>query len=283
MPAVSVIIPAYHSGGTIRECLEALAAQSFGDFEVVLVDSTPEGSSVASVARDFPFVNHYHHDQRLLPHAARNLGVQRASGRILVFTDPDCTAASDWLQLLWSAHQGGHPVVGGGVGCLPGWWNLGVHLTKYGWWLPAGAAGPRPEIPTANASFFREVFEQAGGFAGDRFCGDSELGWRLRKSGFSIWFEPRAVVTHRHEAGFRDFIQERFRRGGDFATGRVEWLGYLLLFPLLPFVMAARACRFAVAGRYLASWIATSPVQLAGYTAWCLGEAALHWKRLWRR
>jgi GT2 family glycosyltransferase len=291
MPEISVIIPAYHSGATIQACLEALAGQTFRDFEVILIDSTPRRSSVAEVAGRYPFVNHHHHPERLLPHQARNLGIQRARGRILVFTDPDCLAASHWLETLLAAHRAGRPVVGGAVGAAPGFWNLAVHLTKFGWWMPAGAAGPRTEIPSANASHERTVLERAGAFLGAFFSADSELSWRVRGLGFPIWFEPRAVVIHQHLAGLREFLKERFLRGRDFGAARTElfrWtrrrcLVYLLLLPVLPLVMAVRALRFAWAGGYLGAWLATSPIQWAGHCMWCLGEVSVHWRRLCKR
>jgi GT2 family glycosyltransferase len=291
MPEISVIIPAYHSGGTIEACLEALAGQTFRDFEVILIDSTPQRSSVAEVAQRYPFVEHHHHPERLLPHQARNVGIQRARGRILVFTDPDCVASGGWLEALLAAHQAGRRVVGGAVGTAPGFWNLAVHLTKFGWWMPAGTAGPRTEIPTANASYARAVLERAGVFLEAYFAGDSELSWRVRGRGIPIWFEPRALVIHQHVTGFRDFLRERFVRGRDFGAVRVEpshwtrWrcLAYLLLLPALPWVMTARALRFALAGSYLGVWLITSPIQWAGHCMWCLGEATVHWRRLWKR
>ena len=38
---------------------------------------------------------------------------------------------------------------------------------------------------------------------------------------------------------------------------------------------------YAVAGGYLGSFLSTLAVQLAGYSAWCLGEAITNWEKLW--
>ena len=98
MPRVSVILPAYRSEVTVAGCLAALRAQSFTDFEVVLVDSGPGGGSAAIAARDFPEVRCVVSATRMLPHAARNLDVTLGTGDLFAFSDPDTYARPDWLE-----------------------------------------------------------------------------------------------------------------------------------------------------------------------------------------
>src|SRR5688572_1234839 len=112
MPRVSVIIPAYNSQATIAATLEALRRQAFEDFEAIVVDSSPGEETARLVADRFPEVRFQRSRQRLLPHGARNRGVEMAAGELLVFTDPDCVPAPDWLASLVSAHDQGNPVVG---------------------------------------------------------------------------------------------------------------------------------------------------------------------------
>ncbi len=38
MLVISVIIPAYNSENYLRECLDSVAGQEYGDFEVIVVD-----------------------------------------------------------------------------------------------------------------------------------------------------------------------------------------------------------------------------------------------------
>ena len=42
-PAVSVCVIAYNSGPTLRTCLERLGAQTFGDFEAIVIDNAHAG------------------------------------------------------------------------------------------------------------------------------------------------------------------------------------------------------------------------------------------------
>ena len=220
----------------------------------------------------------------MLPHQARNHGAAMAEGDVLVFTDPDCVAAPDWLERLISHHVSGRHVVGGGVRGLPDWWDRSVHVTKYGWWLPESPGGSRTQLPSGNLSISRHAWEKLEGFQGEFFAGDSELCWRIRQAGIKLWFDPDAVVTHLEHPGPLAFVRERFHRGRDFGQmrvraenwGRLRCLFYLLGLPVLPCVMTLRTARFAFRGGYASRWLEALPVQLAGNGLWCLGEAFAH-------
>jgi GT2 family glycosyltransferase len=289
-PHVSVIIPCYHSHETLDACLGSLRDQSFGDFEVLVVDSTPRDDRSVRVASVYPFVRAIRSPFRLAAHAARNEGARRARGALFVFTDPDMRAHPDWLARLVAQHRRPGRMVGGGVASLPGYWNHAVHLTKYGWWLAGGPLQRRPQLPSGNLSVRREDFERAAGFPPRFWAGDSELSWRLRAAGCELWLEPRAVLTHLHAASPRAFLSERFIRGRDFGQARVRrdhWTplrcaAYLALAPLIPALMACKTGWFALRSRHLLWWLATLPVQCAGYAAWALGEAGAHARALRR-
>jgi GT2 family glycosyltransferase len=291
VPAVSVIIPAYGSHGTIAACLESLERQSFRDFETIVIDSSPDARSAEIVRARFSWARVRHSERRLLPHAARNVGVELAAGAIIAFTDPDCVARSDWLERLVAAHRSGHSAVGGAISTSGSWWQKAVHMTKFAWWLPGGAPCVHRDMATANASYARSLWDSVGPFLAERFAGDTELNWRVFEAGARVWFEPRAIVSHQHHSGPSAFLRERLQRGHDFARMRVAqrgWsrgrcLAYGMAAPLLPLVMLARAAGYAAHSGHALAWLLSSPVQLAGHGAWCLGEAAAHWRRVWAR
>lgn len=90
---VSVIIPLYNKAPYVRRALDSVAAQTFADFEVIVVDdgSTDDGPAIA---RDYG-------DPRLRliqqtnagPGAARNAGIAQAKGELIAFLDAD----DEWL------------------------------------------------------------------------------------------------------------------------------------------------------------------------------------------
>lgn len=100
MPLVSVIIPAYNCERTIKRALTSISCQTLNDFEAVIVN---DGSTdnTASVVRKF-----IENDQRfrLLARqnkgvgAARNAGLDAASGKYIAFVDSDDTVKPDMLS-----------------------------------------------------------------------------------------------------------------------------------------------------------------------------------------
>jgi GT2 family glycosyltransferase len=285
-PHVSVIIPAYYSDGTLEACLEALRAQTFQNFETILVNSSPEDRTRQIIATRFPEVVFEQSPKRLLPHAARNRGVSIARGELLIFTDPDCIARPDWLTCLVEAYKAGHEVVGGGMGLdSRSWFERGVHLCKFSWVLIGLLPGPRWIIPTANACYSREVWKMVGPFDGDYFHADALLSWRARARGYQPWFEPGAIVMHRHEGSISSFWHQRLERGREFAAARIKFehwsrlrvVVYLTMLPVLVLLVLVRAGRDALKSGWGLSFVLTLPLQLVGHLAWSLGEARTHW------
>jgi GT2 family glycosyltransferase len=284
-PRASVIIPAYESQTTIGATLKALRAQRWRDFETVVVDSSPGPATERLVEAEFPEIVYEHPQQRLLPHEARNRGVELARGEVLVFTDPDCMPRPDWIETLVRNHDAGHPVVAGAIEDAGSrWFDRGVHMTKFSPWIGGGEAGPRDDLATANLLWSRSVWERFGPFPTQRWSGDTELCWRAREGGVELLFEPAAVVEHEHEADLRGFLRERRGRGEDFAAMRAErgnWPRYVaaaraLASPLVPPLLLARAIANAARAGRLREGLLTAPLQLAGYAAWVLGEAGAY-------
>ncbi len=273
------MMPGYLSHTTITRSLDALAGQSFRDFEIIVVDSSPDDRTADAVRR-FPDVQLIRSSVPLLPHQARNLGAGRARGHILVFTDPDCLAEASWLQRLVDLHREGWKATAGAVAPEPGTWNHAVHWVRHAWWMPGGETRPHPEGASANSSFSRDIWEQLGGYYTDRFAGDSELGWRARAQGYEIRFDPRAVVTHVHPISLRGLFRDRFTRGRDFGFTRSErnhWsrlraFAYMAAAPAIPPAMTLRAAVHAAAGRRLLEWALYTPFQLLFHSVWCAGE-----------
>ena len=94
MPRFSVVVPAFKVQGYLKECLDSVLSQSFGDLEVIAVDDrSPDGSGRildAYAARD-PRVRVLHLAENVGLGRARNTGVARATGEYLLFLDSDDT------------------------------------------------------------------------------------------------------------------------------------------------------------------------------------------------
>jgi GT2 family glycosyltransferase len=288
---ISVIIPCYYSHTTLRACLESLQSQTFQDLETIVIDSTPELDASYRIAGEFAGMQRHRHPERLGAHAARNLGAEMAHGGTLAFLDPDMTADPRWLERLGAAHRSGRAVVGSGVDCPPGYWVGAVHLTKYGWWLPGGAASTRPQLPSGGLSVRRELFLSLGGFPARFWEGDTELSDRLRKLGYSLWHEPGAITVHHDAPSVGGFLAERWARGYDTACARAARGGWTRLMcaarlaaaPVVWVLMMARSFRYVAAARRGLAWLGASPVIGVGLAAWVAGECRAYGEMLCRR
>ncbi|HET7328288.1 MAG TPA: glycosyltransferase family 2 protein [Nocardioidaceae bacterium] len=104
-PRLSVIVPVYNVEQYLAECLDSILAQTFGDFEVVLVDdgSTDSSSDIAAdYARRHSAVRVIASENRGLG-AARNLGVSESGGELLTFVDSDDTVPPESFEVMLRA------------------------------------------------------------------------------------------------------------------------------------------------------------------------------------
>ena len=87
-PLVSVIIPAFNRGYCLANTLRSVLAQTFTDFEIIVVD---DGSTddTAAVARSFGDRVRLVSQKNCGPAAARNAGIRSARGRWIAFQDSD--------------------------------------------------------------------------------------------------------------------------------------------------------------------------------------------------
>ncbi|WP_214041487.1 glycosyltransferase family 2 protein [Methanoculleus sp.] len=93
IPAVSVVIPLYNKGPYIARALNSVFAQTFQDFEVIVVDdgSTDDGAEIVR-AFDEPRIRLIQQENRGVS-AARNRGIAAARAELVAFLDAD----DEWL------------------------------------------------------------------------------------------------------------------------------------------------------------------------------------------
>ncbi|MBO9560308.1 MAG: glycosyltransferase family 2 protein [Caulobacter sp.] len=211
-PLVSVVIVSYQSGPTLARCLEALWAQTFTDFEILLVDNaSTDGAPQAAAAAD-PTIRFLQPGVNLGFAAGNNLAAREARGRWLVLLNPDAYARPDWLEALVAGTRR-HPqvrcftslqMVADEPDLMDG---AGDVMTSAGIPFRGGYRRRRPadllegEVFSACGAatvIDRELFLGLGGFD-ERFfcyCEDVDLGYRLRLAGETTLLLPAAVVEH---------------------------------------------------------------------------------------
>src|SRR5262245_5241730 len=96
---VSVIIPVYNDIARLAVCLDALAQQSYpaDRLEIIVVDNGSTPPVAQALAQQYPRVT-FAHEPTPGSYAARNRGIQLATGTVIAFTDSDCIPSPDWIE-----------------------------------------------------------------------------------------------------------------------------------------------------------------------------------------
>ena len=99
-PRVTVFVPVWNRAHVLREALASVLAQSFRDFELLVIDdgSTDESVAVARACRD-PRVSLVAHGRNLGIPATRNHGLRLARGEYLAIADSDDVSLPERLAL----------------------------------------------------------------------------------------------------------------------------------------------------------------------------------------
>lgn len=116
MPTVSILVPVYKAEKTLDACVESILAQSYADFELLLIDdASPDHcpEMCDAWAEKDPRIRALHPAKTGPgPSGARNAGLDAAKGQWLTMVDSDDTVAPDLLEkLLAGAERSGAELV----------------------------------------------------------------------------------------------------------------------------------------------------------------------------
>lgn len=91
-PLVSIVLPTYGRPGRLRRAVESVAAQTYDDIQLVVVDDhspTPSEEVLDGVSLDGLVVEHIRHKENRGANAARNTGIRGSNGEFVAFLDDD--------------------------------------------------------------------------------------------------------------------------------------------------------------------------------------------------
>jgi len=103
---ISIIVPIYNVEKYLRQCLDSIAAQTYQNFECLLInDGSPDNS--ADICREYAVKDSrfkYFEKENGGVSSARNLGIEcSGGGAYITFIDSDDWVDSDYLEVLYSA------------------------------------------------------------------------------------------------------------------------------------------------------------------------------------
>ena len=220
-PRISVVLAIYNAKATIAKCLESLRDMNHSSFEIIAVDDGSDDGTL-EILEQSPLVRVIRRDHGG-PSRARNAGVAEARGGIVAFTDSDCIVDPDWLTELESCFTDICVAGAGGDQKSPGddseagkrfqeFMKCIGFATGY---IKTGARVVDVEHnPSCNSAYRRAAFLEVGGFDEGMWPGeDVELDIKLKRRGYRLIFNPRAVVAHYRPSSLAGFARMMRRYG----------------------------------------------------------------------
>ena len=99
-PTVSVVMPTYNHAAFIGEAIQSVLAQTYGDFELIVVDNYSEDDT-ESIVRGFndPRIEYLKFSNNGVIAASRNAALKQARGEFIAFLDSDDTWTPDKIEI----------------------------------------------------------------------------------------------------------------------------------------------------------------------------------------
>lgn len=213
-PRVTVVIPNWNGERHLAECLDSLRAQSFRDFDVVVVDNGSTDSGVQLVCASYPEVRVIESGSNLGFAGAVNLGIRGSAADLIILLNNDTRADPEWLaELVVAADR--HPEASSFASLMvlhrdPATVNAAGDSFRMG----LGAAvnrGLREPVgryrepawvfgACAGASMYRASFFATVGLFDEQYFlmhEDTDLNMRAQLLGLRCLYVPTAVVAHK--------------------------------------------------------------------------------------
>ena len=268
IPFFSVIILNWNGRRLLGECLDALRAQTFRDFETIVVDNgSTDGSADELRSRVSDPVTLVALDRNFGYAGGNNRGLSAARGTWAVFLNNDTQADPRWLEELHDAARR-HPDVQV-LACKVLNYYRRDEIDTVGHLLyPDGINRGRGRLEKDEgqydrdeevffpsgcaAAYRRDLLDVIGGFDESFFAygDDTDLGLRARFAGARCLLAPRAVVYHKYSetsGTYSEFKVYHVERNRVWVLLKIFPLRWILLSPFYTIVRmahhAAAACR----------------------------------------
>jgi GT2 family glycosyltransferase len=241
-PAFSIVVPTYNEEADIADTLRCALAQTLPAREVIVVDGGSTDRTLERARRaaadSHARVEVVAEGRRRGVSAARNEGIRRATGDVVVFLNADVLLPPEFLASLAPLYAAGADVVSvdsrvANLDCVPGRYIDAVHRLKYNAENVGWSEGFSCRREAALAAAFPEEIPGAGGE-------DVEFLERLRALGYFWQVDYSICVAHRVPATVAGFWQQCHGRGRS-----IPYCETALRRIPLPLVTARRAAAWA--------------------------------------
>ena len=205
-PRVSIVIACPGDSWMLQECLRAIAAQTYRNFEVIVLPDEAGLAKRSSTISTIP-------TGKVRPAEKRNIGIRAATGEVVAFIDDDAYPDAHWLE--YAVKYFGDETIGavGGPGVTP---PNDPYLAQIGGRvydnpLVSGtyryryrAGGVRRDVddyPSCNLFVRTSLLRKIGGYRTDFWPGEDTLLCKdIIDAGARIVYDPWVIVYHHRRA-----------------------------------------------------------------------------------
>ncbi|MCB0489622.1 MAG: glycosyltransferase [Cyclobacteriaceae bacterium] len=222
----SIIVPVFNRPHEIDELLQSLTHQSYGNFEVLIIeDGSTETCESVYERYTQQLQIRYFFKPNSGPGPSRNFGYQHARGDYFIVFDSDCIVPPEYLSVVdkslqskpldaWGGPDRGHKDFTLLQQAMA--FTMSSVITTGG--IRGGSKANESFQPRSfNMGISQEVYSKTDGFKFDRFAEDIEFSIRIKKAGFRIGLIPEAYVFHKRRTSLQQFYRQVF----NFGRGRV--------------------------------------------------------------
>ena len=219
-PKVSIIVPGYNEEVNAARTVDNLLMSDYPNFEVVFVDDGSKDSTYKIVSEKFA----NHPKVKVLTKenggkaTALNLGIQHASGEIMVCIDADTILKTDAVSKLIQPFSdpkigavAGNVKVGNTLNALTHWQSI-EYITSQNFDRRAfDTINAILVVPGAIGAFRKDVIEEINGFKSDTLAEDCDLTLRILRAGYSIKTSNEAIALTEAPETVNMFMKQRLR------------------------------------------------------------------------
>lgn len=236
-PSVSVIIAAYNEEKVISKTINSVLNNDYPNLEVIIIDDGSTDNTYDEVKNNFSGEERI----RLIRQAnagkaaALNNAMANARGEILISLDADTQISKYSISFLARHFEdqkvgavAGNVKVGNRINLLTRWQAIeyitSQNIDRQGYSLLNAIT----VVPGAIGAWRKQAIVDAGGYISDTLAEDMDLTWRLRRNGWKVDTENKAIGFTESPDTIRTFFKQRFR--WSFGTLQCLWKHRTALF-----------------------------------------------------
>ena len=280
-PSISIVIASKVGAPFLDKCLDSIENQVNRHGAEVVVVVSGGGSEVERLGAKYPWVRAEPAvDIKQVP-ALRRRGVEVSTGEIVFVIEEHCSAGDDWLDKGLEAHASGdYAAVGGPIfdDDYPQASDWTTYFIEYNTAIPPFPKGETHLLNDANIAYRRPVLERHMELLGAGYW-PMAVHPSIAAEGGKFFMVPDMRVLHLGPWDYTYYLDQRYHFSRAFAGERAKnepmtkRIAYLLLAPILPFLLLARIGKTVLSkGHLVGRFLKTTPWIFPALVVYVAGE-----------